>query len=174
MSSSAEHGNIPESNLTGRDRAHASYTRLQRLLQEIRASPGLERFMRGPSYPELIQVASAHTVVIIATGDVVCHAVIISSASAHPVHLTLDSIVASDLEIIGHDIHGFNSNVRAMPGLAITTEMRRIYINRRREDPAQRKLHQALKRLWHGIVKPVLVCLGLEVRGLTTGQLKWF
>jgi tetratricopeptide (TPR) repeat protein len=174
MSSSAEHGNIPESSLTGRDRAHASYTRLQRLLQEIRASPGLERFMRGPSYPELIQVASSHTVVILATGDTVCHAVIISSASAHPVHLTLESIAASDLEIIGNDIREYDSNVRAMPGLAVATEMRRIYVNGRREDPAQRKLHQALQRLWHGIVKPVLDYLGLEVRGPTAGQLQCF
>jgi tetratricopeptide (TPR) repeat protein len=169
MNSSAEHGDIKEVNSTGRDRAYASYTRLQRLLQEIRASPGLERFMRGPSYPELIQVASAHPVVILTTKDTVCRAVIISSTSARPECLTLDSIVASDLENFGHQIRGLNSNVGARP---VTTGMRWAYISRRRDDPTERKLHQALTRLWLGIVKPILDRLGLKVRGLNTGQFK--
>jgi hypothetical protein len=77
MSPSTERINIPRSDLTARDWAHTSYTRLQQLLEEIRASPGLERFIRGPSYSELVHVASVHPVVFLAMEDTACHAVII-------------------------------------------------------------------------------------------------
>jgi hypothetical protein len=167
MSPSADCISIPSSDLTTRDWAHTSYTRLQQLLKEIRASPGLERFMRGPSYPELVHVASVHPVVLLAMEDTACHVVVISSASALPLHLMLDRITASELEKLGDDIRGLDLNVRATSGLTVATGERGLNSTGRREDPAVRKLHQALKRLWVGIVKPVFDCLGLEVRELS-------
>jgi hypothetical protein len=163
--SSAKHSSSRKSDLTARDWAHASYTRLQRLLHEIRASPGLERFMLGPSYSELVQVASPHPVIILAADDTACYAVIISSTVVSPTHLVLDGITASELEKLGHVIRGLDSNVRARSGLAMATEGRGINIHGRREDPTVRKLNQALRRLWFGVVKPIFDCLSLQVCG---------
>jgi tetratricopeptide (TPR) repeat protein len=166
MSSFSEHNDIQHSNLTARNRGHASYTRLQLLLKEIRASPGLERFMRGPSYPELAQVVSVHPVIILAADDTACHAVIISSACTLPTHLILDRITESDIELLGHDMRGLDTNVRARSRHAIAEELRGISIDGRRKlgDPAVRRLHQGLKRLWVGVVKPIFERLGLGVR----------
>jgi tetratricopeptide (TPR) repeat protein len=165
MSSSTDRIDVPRTDLTARDWAHTSYTRLQQLLKEIRASPGLERFMRGPSYPELVHAATVHPVVLLAImEDTACHAVVISSASALPVHLILDSITASELGKLGDDMRGLDLNVRAVCGLTAATGERGMNSTGGREDPAVRKLHQALKRLWIGIVKPIFDCLGLEVR----------
>jgi DNA-directed RNA polymerase subunit N (RpoN/RPB10) len=168
ISFSAENGNSLDSELSARDGAHASYTRLQQLLKEIRASPGLERFMCVPSYPELLQVVSLHPVVILAPENKACHAIIISSSPASTVHLILDIIAISDLENLGHDMRGLDLNVRAMSASAVATEVRAMGVSGRREDPAVRKLHQALKKLWVGIVKPILDRLGLKVRTPTS------
>jgi hypothetical protein len=164
MSPSTEGINIPSSDLTARDWAHTSHTRLQQLLKEIRASPGLERFMRGPSYPELVHAASVHPVVLLALEDDACHAIVISSASAPPVHLILDSITTSELAKLGGDIRGLDLNVRAASGLTVATGERVMYSTKRRQDPAIQKLHQALEKLWLGIVKPTFDHLGLKVR----------
>jgi hypothetical protein len=167
MSPSVECINIPGSDLTTRDWAHTSYTRLQQLLKEIRASPGLERFMRGPSYPELVHAAAVHPVVLLAMEDTACHVVVISCASALPLHLMLDRITASELEKLGDDIRGLDLNVRAASGLTTATGERGMNSTGKRESPAVRKLHQALKRLWVGIVKPIFDYLGFEVRELS-------
>jgi hypothetical protein len=161
MTPSTERIDIPRPDLTARDWVHTSYTRL---LEEIRASPGLERFMRGPSYSELVHVASVHPVGFLAMEETACHAVIISSASASPVHLTLDSITASELEQLGDDIRSLDLNVRANSGLTAATGERGMNSTGKRESPAVRKLHRALKRLWVGIVKPIFDHLGFEVR----------
>jgi hypothetical protein len=167
MSSSTDRIHIPRPDLTARDWAHLSYTRLQQLLKEIRASSGLERFMRGPSYSELVHVASVHPVVFLAMEETACHAVILSSASASPVHLTLDSITASELEKLGDDIRSLDLNVRAKSDLTGATGERGMNSTGKRESPAVRKLHQALERLWFGIVKPIFDRLGFEVRELS-------
>jgi hypothetical protein len=174
MSAVIAHGNVqqPDIDLIARDRAHAAYTKLQQLLITIRASPGLEKFMRGSSYSDLMQIASAHPVVIVAASDTACHALVIHSASISPTHLVLNKIASADLDLLGHDIRGLDLNVRAFSRLSVATGERGIIINGlsvngRNMDPAVRKLHQALKRLWVGVVKPVLDCLGLQVRGVT-------
>jgi tetratricopeptide (TPR) repeat protein len=169
MSAVVENGDTPHSDLTVRDRTHAAYNQLQQLLTEIRTSPGLERFMRGPSYSELLHVASANPVVIVAASDAACHALIISSPSAPPIHLVLNKIAISDLELLGHGIRGLDSNVRALSGLSVVTEDRKATItgNEGRTDLAVRELHQALRRLWFDMVKPILDRLGFEVCGVT-------
>jgi hypothetical protein len=167
MSAVIEPGDMQHSDLTARDRTHAAYTQLQLLLKAIRASPGLERFMRGPSYTELVQVASAQPVIILFASDAACHALVISSQMVSPVHLILESIKITDVEVLGHDLRGLDLNVRAISKPAVAAELRAMSVSGRNTNPAVRKLHQALKRLWVGIVKPILVCLGLEVCKLT-------
>jgi hypothetical protein len=167
LSAAAEHGNTQQSDLAVHDRTHSDYNQLQQLLKDIRASPGLERYMRGPSYSDLMQVASSHPVIIVAASDTACHALVLSSASGPPAHLVLNKIVSSDLEVLGHDIRGLDLNVRALSGLAVTADERGASENRQSEDPEVRTLHEALRRLWVDIVKPILVCLGLEVCGVT-------
>jgi hypothetical protein len=178
MSAAAEHDDSQHSDLTALDRTHAAYNQFQHLLKEIRASPGLERFMRGPSCSELLHVASANPVIIVAASDAACHALIISSPSAPPIHLVLNKIAISDLELLGHDTRGLDSNVRASSGLSVATEERgmKIHGKGRRMDPALaavRELHQALRRLWVDIVKPILDCLGFKVCGLTLDALRF-
>jgi hypothetical protein len=168
------HDDSQHSDLTARDRTHAAYNQFQHLLTDIRASPGLERFMRGPSYSELLQVASANPVVIVAASDAACHALIISSPSAPPIHLVLNKIAISDLELLGHGIRGLDLNVRALSGLSVATGDRGIKFNGKgkRIDPAVRQLHQALRTLWIDIVKPILDRLGFEVFGVTLNPLR--
>jgi tetratricopeptide (TPR) repeat protein len=175
ISAVVEHGDTPHSDFTERDRTHAVYNRFQQLLTEIRASPGLERFMRGPSYSELLHVASANPVIIVAATDAACHALIITSPSAAPIHLVLNKIAISDLELLGDDIRGLDSNVRASSGFSVATEERGIKSsgNGRRMDSAVRKLHQALRRLWVDMVKPILDRLSLEVCGVTPNPLRF-
>jgi tetratricopeptide (TPR) repeat protein len=163
MSAAAEHDDTQHSDPTVRDRTHAGYNQFQQLLTDIRASPGLERFMRGPSYSDLLHVAAANPVIIIAASDGASHALIISSPSAPATHLVLNKITSTDLAILGDHFRGLDLNVRAMSGLAVATEERGICIDRRRLDPAVRKLHQALRSLWTDIVKPILGSLGLRV-----------
>jgi hypothetical protein len=174
MSAVVERENTQQSDPTARDRTHAAYNRFQLLLTEIRASPGLERFMRGPSYSELLHVASANPVVIVAASDAACHALIISSPSAPPTHLVLNQIASTDLAILGHEIRGLDSNVRALSGLSVVTEDRKTTIsgNEGRPDGPVRKLHQALRRLWVDMVKPILDRLGFEVCGVIFDPLR--
>jgi hypothetical protein len=167
INSFVERPDVRESNMTARERAHGSYSRLQQLLPEIRASPGLERFMRGPSYSELAQVASAHPVIILAAGDIACHALVMSCKSGSPRHVVLDRIAVSELEHLGHDVRGLDLNIRAASGFeASTNEDRLMAISGRRKALANDTLCDTLKRLWFGIVKPILDSLGLEVRRL--------
>jgi hypothetical protein len=163
MSAAAEHDDTQHFDPNVRDRAHAAYNRFQQLVTDIRASPGLERFMRGPSYSELLHVSSANPVIMIAASKAATHALIIPSPCASPTHLALNTITSTDLGILGDHFRGLDLNVRAMSGLAVPTEERGIMIGRRRLDPAVRKLHQALRSLWMDIVKPILDCLGLRV-----------
>jgi tetratricopeptide (TPR) repeat protein len=166
LSTVAERGDVQHSDLSARDQAHTSYTQLQQLLKNIRASAGLERFMRGPVYSDLLQVAHTHPAVLLFASTTACHALVISSASVSPAHLILKKIATTDLDVLGHDIRGLDLNIRAMCGLSSATEERGISIDGRRVDPAVRKLHQALKRLWIDIVKPILDCLSFTVCGL--------
>jgi tetratricopeptide (TPR) repeat protein len=166
-SAAVEHSATQHSVLTARDRAYATYTQLQQLLKDIRASPGLERFMRGSSYSELVQVASAHPVIILAASDTACHALVLSATSVSPTHLVLNKISSTDIELLGHDIRGMDLNVRALSGLVAANQVRGASVNGKREDPALRKLHQALRRLWADVVKPILDCLGFKVCGMT-------
>jgi hypothetical protein len=173
MSAAVEHEGTQKSDSTAHDRTHAAYNRFQLLLTEIRASPGLERFMLGPSYSELLQAASEHPVIVIAASDAACHALVICSPFEPPTHLVLNKIVISDLELLGHDIRGLDSNVCALSGLSDATEERGIIITGkgRRMDLAVRKLHQVLRRLWVDIVKPILDCLGFKVCEVTLNPL---
>jgi tetratricopeptide (TPR) repeat protein len=171
LSAVVEHGDTQHSVLAAPDRAHAVYTHLQQLLKDIRASPGLERFMRGSSYSELMQVASVHPVIILAASDTACHALVLSSASTSPTHLVLNKISSTDIELLGHDIRGMDLNVRALSGLVAADQVRGALVNGKREDPALRKLHQALKRLWADVVKPILDCLAFKVCGMTLDRL---
>jgi tetratricopeptide (TPR) repeat protein len=167
MNIAVDHGDTLHSDSAVRDRIHAAYTQLQQLLTEIRASPGLGRFMRGPLYSELLQVASKNPVIVVAASEATCHALVISSPSAPPTHLVLNQIAATDLDVLGHDIRGLDLNVRAMSGLAVATEERGICIDRKCAGTTVQKLHQALRSLWTDIVKPILECLGLRVCVLT-------
>jgi hypothetical protein len=175
MSAAVDHEDMPQLDPTARDRTYAAYNQFQHLLTDIRASPGLERFMRGPSYSELMHVASANPVVIVAASDAACHALIISSPSAPPTHLVLNQIASTDLAILGREMRGLDSNVRALSGLSVVTEDRKATItgNEGRTDRAVRELHQALRRLWVDMVKPIIDCLGFKVCRLTLDALRF-
>jgi hypothetical protein len=149
----AEHGTTQQSSLTTRDREPEFCCQLQLLLKEKRASPGLSRFMRGPSYSELVQVLSMNPVIVLFTDGKACHALVLSSASASPTHLVLDNIPTS--------VH---SGMRRYMSGSTNDQVRGVRPYRRRfQDP----IHGALNILWHGTVKPLLQYLGLQVRELT-------
>jgi hypothetical protein len=151
----AEHGKTQQSSLTTRDREPGFYSQLQLLLKEIRASPGLLRFMRGPSYSELAQVSSIHPVIVMFTDGKACHALALSSASASPAHFVLDNIPTSVYSFVGH----------VMGDLA-TDQVRGFRIKKNGSWRGGR-YHKCLQKLWVGTVKPILDCLSLQVSKLT-------
>lgn len=53
------------SGLTPRDVVHGQRARIYDIVREIRALPGLDRFMLGETYEDLCKVATAHPVVVI-------------------------------------------------------------------------------------------------------------
>jgi tetratricopeptide (TPR) repeat protein len=151
----AEHGKTQQLSLTTCDREPEFYSRLQLLLEEIRASPGLLRFMRGLSYSELAQVSSMHPVIVLFTDGKACHTLVLSSASDSPAHLVLPHIPPFVLSVVGHDIR----NPAAAPDPVRSVRP----FGRRFED----RFRGALGRLWACTVKPLLDHLGLQVRELT-------
>jgi hypothetical protein len=137
------------------DRRHEADTRLQSLLAEVRAMPGMERFMLGDSYNELVAVSVHHPVVVLAQGRQNSFALIIRSPhepmEALPLHCKL----------VEHDWAASTDGMVRWRGVGAesTSEGRGIKIVQPRS-----ATEQMLAHLWVEIVHPVINHLKLQVR----------
>jgi tetratricopeptide (TPR) repeat protein len=148
------------------DALHADSSRLFALVREIRALPGLDRFMLGESFETLRAVASKHSVVVLVAARGYHYALIISPLCSEPALLTLDLSVKdnkalrSKKDIITPEHGGFADESDAARAMKMITPSR--------SDP----LDQHMKALWHKVVKPVLDHLNLKVSGCAHSTLR--
>jgi tetratricopeptide (TPR) repeat protein len=153
------------------DLRHRQNTRIQAILREIRAIPGLTRFMLGSSYKTLREAARDHTVVLLVAGHGHAFAIIMpSSASANPDLLPLD-VAWNDLRSLANTAGRANLRYRAG-----STERQRAEASGQ-ETPLAESTDQEramrngnfgsewspLASLWRNVVKPVLAHLNFTV-----------
>jgi tetratricopeptide (TPR) repeat protein len=148
------------------DSRHRQNTRIQALLCEIRAKPGLERFMLGRTYDTLREAACDHPIVVLAEGRGHAFALIMSSATEDQPH-------ALGLDLTSDDIQSLQSAAQEA-GLRSSADTREEDAVDSRIGYKTSGLHvhhkpfRVLAKIWHKIVKPVLDHLKLDVCTLIT------
>jgi hypothetical protein len=143
------------------DARHKRNTRIQAILREIRAMPGLERFMLGATYATLLKAAHKHPVVVLVAGRGRAFALIISNA-------TQDQPLALCLELTSDDVSALRLSAE-QAGLRSRADMRGCELGTRlryqkTETDDNHKPHRVLREIWRKIIQPVLRYLHLEVR----------
>jgi tetratricopeptide (TPR) repeat protein len=118
-----------------------------RLIEEIRRRPGLERFLRIPQYEQLARAASNGYVVALVANEPIYFAIIIQADKA-PQSVLLSSVNGEKLRRLIELTSG--SGMRDAVDRGVVKE---------RVPP-----HVPLERMWRIIVEPVLLHLGLQVR----------
>jgi hypothetical protein len=149
---------------------HRRNTRIQAILREIRAMPGLARFMLGSTYETLREAARDHPIVVLVGGIRTFAVIMPSSANANPDILPLD-VVWNDLQSLA-DTAG-KADLRYRAG---ATERDHVEASGR-EIPLAESTDQEramrdgnfgsewspLASLWRDVVKPILTHLHLTV-----------
>jgi hypothetical protein len=145
--------------LSPQDIRHKQNSRKQTLLTEIRAMPGLDRFMLGHTYAELRKTANKHPVVVLVAARDQAYALIISDSKAdspHPLALAITSDSLSSLR----DYAG-RAGLRNGQSLYHLVEDARLGLAK----PVKKDTSMAvLSGLWLNVVKPVLDHLQLQVQ----------
>jgi hypothetical protein len=142
---------------TRNDALHANSSEMYALLREIRAFPGLDRFMRGETFETLHTVASNHPAVVLVGAREHYYALIMAPLIVEPTLLTL---YLNDHDIAclstGKDIFG---SKRGGPLDESETLRAMKMITPSQSNP----LSQYLNVLWHKVVNPVLKHMDLKV-----------
>jgi hypothetical protein len=145
------------------DGRHKRNTRIQAILQEIRATPGSERYMLGTTYATLCKAAHKHPVVVLMAGRGHAFALNMSNAAQDQPHtfcleLTSDDVLALRLSA---KLAGLRSRADSMRGGE--PEARLGIVSRRIEAVVNHKPHQVLAEIWRKVTQPVINYLQLEV-----------
>jgi tetratricopeptide (TPR) repeat protein len=151
----------PTNYLSFEDIRDVQNSRIQAILTEVRTIPGLERFMLGSTYADLLETACKHPVVVLVTaGSLVCAIIISNSSDTEPRFLALD-ISADRLS----ELHDDAKHVGLRGGQPVDGSDRNE--DRMRSEPAgkiiQDKIFAILLELWLHVVKPVFDHLKLQV-----------
>jgi tetratricopeptide (TPR) repeat protein len=145
--------------LSPQDVRHEQNSRIQTLLTEIRAMPGLDRFMLGHTYAELRKTAKKHPVVVLVAARGQAYALIMPDSnvdSPHPLALAITSDRLSSLR----DYAG-RAGLRNGQSLHHMDDDARLGIFK----PIKKDASMAvLSELWLYVVKPVLDYLQIKVR----------
>jgi hypothetical protein len=157
---------------TPHDLRHRQNNRIQEILREIRAMPGLERFMLGHTFEKLRQVASEHPVVILVAARTHAFALIVRDASheaPHPLRLDIDSDVLQRMRSAAQRAGLRNGDtVHDLDGSARLQIRPSKHSAGRREEAGSLTV---LSDLWSRVIKPVLDHLNLKVRAVMTKAL---
>jgi tetratricopeptide (TPR) repeat protein len=148
------------------DLRHRHNTRIQAILREIRAMPGLARFMLGSTYETLREAARDHPVVMLVAARNHTFALIVPNAShTNPDMLRLN--VANDaLQSFANSVGRANMRYRAWsPSCEDVPLADSVALGPdRKMGPGNFLTHLSpLAKLWLDVVKPVLMHLGLTV-----------
>jgi hypothetical protein len=143
------------SSSTATDARHTAGGQIRATLRNIRSIPGKERFMLGQPYSELCRVSDKHFVVMLISGKVTCHAIVMTGTATGlhlvPLHFSGDTLVTLQ-----------SSSLNGLRGSSAGLEDdgdRGLSISR----PAS-GMEGTLRRLWFQIVKPIFDHLELKVR----------
>jgi hypothetical protein len=160
-----KHERAPVGHVTGylspEDVRDQQNSRIQTLLIEVRAIPGLERFMLGRTYAQLRETARKHPVVVLVSARGYVYALIIrDSTQGGPEEIRLE--VTSDHLSLLRDTAacvGLRQGEVDVQDPQMESE-RAIRLSRHRESSPL----TTLTDLWHCVVKPVINHLQLQVR----------
>lgn len=130
----------------------------EKLIENIRKRPGLERFLLGPLIADLSYAAAQGPVVVLIAGSDSCHAVILRDSSEKVQHVTLKDLRRQELQAFGREIRV--SNLRSREKLP-EQEDRKSGSTRRFDEQSEGE--RLLGALWHKVVKPVIDSLNLKV-----------
>jgi tetratricopeptide (TPR) repeat protein len=156
--------NLATRYLSPEDVHHQQNSQIQTIMTEVRAIPGLERFMLGQTYAQLRETAREHPVVVLVSArEHVCALIIRDSTqgNADEIHLKLtpdrlsllrDTAAGVELRQGGQE----EANVQDPEMYA----ERAIRMLRHKESSSL----ATLADLWHGVVKPIIGHLHLRVR----------
>jgi tetratricopeptide (TPR) repeat protein len=154
--------------LSPEDVRHQQNSRIQTILTEVRALPGLGRFMLGQTYAQLRETASEHPVVVLVSARGHVYALIIRDSTVEDpdkVHLKL---TADRLSLL-RDTAARTGLRQGGQGEADVQDLqmeseRAIRLSRQRETTPL----ATLADLWHCVVRPIVSHLQLQVciRGL--------
>jgi tetratricopeptide (TPR) repeat protein len=150
--------------LSPEDIRHQQNSRIQTILTEVRAIPGLDRFMLGRTYAQLREAASKHPVVVLVSARGYVHALVIrDSAQEYPHALPL-KITSNRLSLLRDTAarvglrQGGQGEAAAQD---LETEFERAI---RMLGPKEANPLATLADLWHNVVEPVIDHLQLQVR----------
>jgi hypothetical protein len=150
---------IPDQRDT-QDLRYRQNTRIQAILQQIRAMPGLSHFMLGSTYNTLREVARDHPVVVLVAARGRAFALIMSSAEENEPHALSLALTSDDLLSLRGSAEQAGLRSRADTRDGHTDARVRVQISKMNVN------HQPLRVLadiWRKIVKPVIDHLQLEV-----------
>jgi tetratricopeptide (TPR) repeat protein len=143
-----------------RDLRYIQNTRIQAILRQIRAMPGLSHFMLGGTYEALREVACNHPVVVLVAARGHAFALIMSGAGETEPHALSLTLTLDDLLSLRGSAEQAGLRSRADTRDGHTDARMRVQISKMNVN------HQPLRVLadiWRKIVKPVIDHLQLEV-----------
>jgi hypothetical protein len=145
--------------ITPRDQLHAQSSRLYAVIREIRALPGLERFMLGESFDTLRTVASNHPVVILVSARGYHYALVMAPSAAKHTLISLD-LTDEDERLLSSTKDSLRQSRGSMPDKVHTERALKI------STPSRvNALERKFEVLWDKVVKPVIEHLELKVSG---------
>jgi tetratricopeptide (TPR) repeat protein len=150
-----------------RDLRHRQNARIQVILREIRAMPGLERFMLGSTYETLRKAARDHPVVMLVAARHHTFAVIIPNASHTDPDILRLNVANDTLQSFANSVGRANMRYReCSPSCEDVPLADSIGLGPdRKMGPGDHLTYRSpLAKLWLSAVKPVLAHLGLAVR----------
>jgi hypothetical protein len=142
------------------DLRYRQNTRIQAILRQIRAMPGLSHFMLGSTYETLREVARDHPVVMLVAARGHAFALIMSGAEESEPHALSLTLTSDDLLSLRGSAEQAGLRSRADTRDGHTDTRVRVQISKMNVN------HQPLRVLadiWRKIVKPVIDHLQLEV-----------
>jgi tetratricopeptide (TPR) repeat protein len=153
--------------LTPQDIRHQQNSRIQVILREIRAMPGLERFMLGHTFAQLREAARDHPVVVLVAAHGHVFALIVADSRQEGPHPLRLDFTTERLSLLRD--HARKAGLRN--GAAPYDLERDVRLQMQTTTPkAMADALSVLKKLWHSVVKPVLDHLQLKVRSMVTDR----
>jgi hypothetical protein len=140
---------------TDNDRRLQHWNRIRTIMDEVRAMPGNEDFMRGETFATLVKAASRHPVIVLVAGRKQCLALVLRTADDSlpqvlPLDIQREQLSQLSVESSGSGVRGSGPE---------SADTRGMQIRRQASDG-----EKTLTWLWRHIVKPIIDVLGVQVR----------